>query len=174
VQKTTDEDVAKILQKSLVSTSKGLKLFANSLQTSGLEEAIPKYRELQTVLTQQRLWSENKGRKELAPLWKEIAQQSDKIYQTFSSLADTMKILRTIDSLSNPQQASPLRAKILLAIFQPKPVSLQYLTTTLKFKKETIATEMAKLKKEGLVETRGKGNGISYRPTKQLLNNQMK
>jgi Fic family protein len=163
VKAESDEDIAKVLKGSLESTCKGLAVFADSLKTSGFEEAIPKYRQLEAVLVQQRLWCKNRKRAELDPFWQEIARKAEQIHKVMSPLAEVMKNLKSVDSLTQKEEKTSLQAKILETLAKPKFTSLHSLSKLLGCEKNALTTEIRNLVQKGVVEKRGWGNGISYR-----------
>jgi biotin operon repressor len=158
----TDDELASSLNQSLQSTIKGLKLFANSLKASGFAEAAPKYRQMEIVLIQQRMWSKNKNRKELDSTWREVAGVASQIYNALYPLSEIMNQIGAIETLSQEQEETKLQTKLLKLLSSPQPISLIRLGQLLGKDKKTIQSSMQSLIKNGKVQSRGRGNGRSY------------
>jgi hypothetical protein len=159
----SDQEIATILKGSLQSTCRGLNLFANSLKTSGFAEAVPKYRQLEIVLIQQRLWSKNKSREELLALFQEIAQTAHQINKSIGPLSEIMGQLAVLDTFEEGKNQTPQEKEILKLLTTPQPMSSIKLSKLLGKDRKTLGAEMRVLTKKGLVKTSGRGKGISYR-----------
>jgi hypothetical protein len=164
----SDAEIAKILKGSLQSTCRGLNVFSNSLKTAGFMEAAPKYRQLEIVLIQQRLWCKNKKNEEFAPLWKEIANTAHQIYKSIGPISEIMGQLEVIDSFTENKTQTPQEKEALKVLSTPQPMSLNKLSKLLNKEKRTIKDEMHALEKKGLIKTLGKGNGTSYCVTRNV------
>ncbi len=158
----SDTEIAKMLEGSLQSTCKGLNVFADSLKTAGFLEAAPKYRQLEIVLIQQRLWCKNKKREELNSLWQEIAKTAHQINKAIGPLSEIMGQLEVINTFSENKNQTPQEKENLKVLSMPPPMSLTKLSKLLGKDKKTTATEMQALAEKGLVKITGKGNGKSY------------
>lgn len=91
--------IEKGLKQSLESTDVGLKQFLQSLEKSGMIEALQGYRALQTVLVQQRLWARTHGRTQVDPAFRSIAKTAAELHRIFSAYADAMKPLKELDRI---------------------------------------------------------------------------
>lgn len=90
---------ARSLEKSLESTCRGLRLFLDTLERSGMREAQHAYRELQLVLLQQRLWARTYRRAELDPLWRKLAETAGALHEIFAGFAAILEPLRYLESV---------------------------------------------------------------------------
>lgn len=99
--------VEKGLKQSLEATNTGLKQFLQSMQKSGMIEAIHGYRALQMVLVQQRLWAHNNNRSQLQPLFRSIAKTAGELHRIFSSYAEAMRPLRDLDKITGMNTVAP-------------------------------------------------------------------
>jgi len=160
--------ISQQMKKSLENTSEGLKLFAESLKNSKLESAIPQYRQMQIILLNQKLWSDKQSIHEFDPLWEQIAEQSNKIFQIVSPYATIMEELKQIDTIqpnefkkTDPKEKE--KNESFDALQKPQFLSINKLSIMTNKDKPKIIKELEPLVKEGLVEKRGRGRNLSFR-----------
>lgn len=163
------ENIAQTMKRSLESTARALKTFSESLERSGFKKSIPAYQQMQQVLIQQRLWADRQSREELRNSWEDIAHHSDEIYHMIEPFVQIMGELRNIDKirfqpcLIQESQSHAQHKKILDILRDYKFVSANSLAHQLTMEKQVLIDEIQPLVDIGIVEKRGRGNGISYR-----------
>ena len=166
-RKTIQTDVlANKMKGSLESTNKGLALFLDSLQKSGLHSSLPAYQQMMSVLIQQKNWADANSRTELQQLWKEIASSSEQMYQIMNAYSNIMNSLRKLnaDNLQKNNTRQPTNTdKILDYLKQYSEFSISELSENLKLKKKEIKEELEPFVKKGTVERKGRGKTLCYR-----------
>lgn len=157
------------LAASLQSTRRGLETLLRSLETSGFADSIGPYREMQVVLLQQRLWSRSQERAELDPEWEEIARTARAIEEILSGFASVMGELGQLDRIEpGPDgRRAPLRGAVepeLAAALVGPSVSALQLAAVLPWPEDVRRRRLSELVAAGVLERRGWGRGLSYRP----------
>jgi len=158
---------ARSLEKSLESTCRGLRLFLDTLERSGMREAQHAYRELQLVLLQQRLWARTYRRAELDPLWRKLAETAGALHEIFAGFAAILEPLRYLESVGEPEAASAARDRP-PAVDELHEALLSRVGFTRREVERLSADEAAaieRLVKAGVLEPRGWGRGRAYRLT---------
>jgi|YNPMSStandDraft_1061717.scaffolds.fasta_scaffold03306_5 hypothetical protein len=157
------EQTAASLTKSLESTRRGLALFLESLERSGLPEAVPAYHQLYLVLLHQRLWARAHRRRELDGLFDSVRATAGAIHSRLTALAAVMEQVRRLDepplAVAVNDRGGPAAALLegLLA-----RVSVSLVSAERQAGPEG-RTALERLVEAGLLETRGRGRGRSYR-----------
>ena len=169
--KAADIDkIASNVKTSLESTIQGLKAFVESLEKSGFVRSLPAYKQLQYVLIQQRLWSQGQARNELQPLWEQVAQQSEYLYNIVKPFVEIMGELRLIDK-SNSQvltsESKEVRTEqqkmILDVLSKPHNLSAIRLSRLLNLEREALMDQLIPLVNSGVVTRKGRGRSASFR-----------
>ena len=158
--------IANKMMASLESTSKGLALFLDSLQKSGLHSSLPAYQQMMSVLIQQKNWADAHSRTEMQPLWKEIAKNSEDMYQIMNAYSSIMNSLRNLNKNNlqkNNTKKHTNRDEILDYLKKYSEFSISELSENLKLKKKEIKEELDPLVKKGMVERKGRGRTLCYR-----------
>jgi len=158
---------ARSLEKSLESTCRGLRLFLETLERSGMREAQHAYREMQLVLLQQRLWARTYRRAELDPLWRKLAETAGALHEIFAGFAAILEPLRYLESVGEPETAPAARDR------PPAGDELhEALLSRVGFTRREVerlstgeAAAIERLVKAGVLEPRGWGRGRAYRLT---------
>ena len=169
--KTDQTDViANKMKASLESTSKGLALFSDSLQKSGLHSSLSAYQQMMSVLIQQKNWTDTNSRTEMQPLWNEIAKNSEDMYQIMNAYSNIMNSLRTLNAnnlqKNKTKQSSDTAAnleKILEYMKKYSEFPISDISENLNLKKKEIKEELDPLVKKGKIERKGRGKTLSYR-----------
>ena len=167
ITKLNQTDVlADKLKDSLESTSKGLALFLDSLQKSGLHSSLPAYQQMMSVLIQQKNWCVTQSRTEMQPLWDEIAKNSEQMYQIMNAYSNIMNTLRNLNASdlkkNNVKQQTDLD-QLLDYLKKYSEFSISELSENLKLKKKVIQEELNPLVKKGKIERKGRGKSLTYR-----------
>jgi hypothetical protein len=158
------------LAASLGSTLRGLQTLLRSLEGSGFADSIGPYREMQVVLLQQRLWSRSNGRADLDPTWAEIAETARSIDEILSGFAAVMAELGQLDRVEPAPDGRPARLpgslepELAAALVGPS-VSAARLAAALPWPDELRRRRLSELVAAGVLERRGWGRGLSYRPS---------
>ncbi len=97
------DKTAEALSQSLESTCRGLATLLESLDRSGLPQAIEAYREMERVLELQRGWSLTHRRVELNPLWHRLAETAAAIHAILGEFDVVMHDLSDIELLGRSQ-----------------------------------------------------------------------
>ena len=168
IKKKNETDViANKLKVSLESTNKGLALFLDSLQKSGLHSSLPAYQQMMSVLIQQKNWTDANSRTEMQPLWNEIAKNSESMYQVMNAYSNIMNSLRNLNA-SNLQKNETKKTagnleKILDYMKKYSEFPISEISENLKLKKKEIKEELEPLVKKGKIERKGSGKTLIYR-----------
>ena len=160
------ELLASKMKDSLESTSKGLALFLDSLQKSGLHSSLPAYQQMMSVLIQQKNWAVTNSRTEMQPLWNEIAKNSEQMYQIMNAYSNIMNRLRNLNvsDLQKNDAKQPTKLEQLLDYLKKySEFSISDLSENLKLKKKEIKEELDPLVKKGKIERKGRGKTLTYR-----------
>ena len=168
VKKKNETDaITNKLRVSLESTNKGLALFLDSLQKSGLQSSLPAYQQMMSVLIQQKNWTDTNSRSEMQPLWDEIAKNSEKMYQIMNAYSNIMNSLRSLNASTLKKNETKLPAnnleKILNYMKKYSEFPISEISENLKLKKKEIKEELEPLVKKGKIERKGSGKTLSYR-----------
>ena len=156
--------IALKVKSSLEATAKGLSLFAKSFEESGLRKSLPAYREMRMVLIRQRLWSDRLDRKELQPLWNEIAAKCSSLYELMGPYAEVMGSLKDLDKLKYaPPAPEGMEARVMRALSTPRFVSAQKLAREIGEGAESMKGLLKELEEKGSVERRGWGRSASFK-----------
>lgn len=158
------------LAASLASTLGGLQTLLRSLEGSGFADSIGPYREMQVVLLQQRLWSRSNGRADLDPTWDEIAETARAIEEILGGFAGVMSELAHLDRIEPAPDGRPARLPDsvepeLAAVLVGPSVSAARLAAALPWPDDVRRRRLSELVAAGVLERRGWGRGLSYRPT---------
>ena len=153
--------VAQKMVASLVSASRGLEMFSDSLQKSGFVSSLPAYKQMMSVLVQQKRWSDSHSREEMQQIWDDIAKHADILYNIMKSYSDVMGVLRAI----NKHNQKPVQSenKILQYMKRYSPIPVSELSENLKMKKKDINAELEPFVKSGQIEKKGRGRNLCYR-----------
>ena len=167
IKKKNETDIiANKLKVSLESTNKGLTLFFDSLQKSGLQSSLPAYQQMMSVLIQQKNWTDTNSRTEMQPLWDEIAKNSEKMYQIMNAYSNIMNSLRSLNTSikkNEPKLSAGNLEKILNYMKKYSEFPISEISENLKLKKKEIKEELEPLVKQGKVERKGSGKTLIYR-----------
>ena len=158
--------IASKMSASLESTNKGLSLFLDSLQKSGLYSSLPAYQQMMSVLIQQKKWTDANLRIEMQPLWNEIAKNSENMYQIMNAYSGIMGNLRRLnvnDLQKNKIKQFDNKEKILNYLKKYSEFSISELSENLKMKKKEIKEELEPLVKKGTIERKGRGKTLCYK-----------
>lgn len=158
--------IANKMASSLESTNKGLSLFLDSLQKSGLRSSLPAYQQMMSVLIQQKKWTDANSRLEMNPLWDEIAKNSENMYQimnAYSSIMDNLRKLNMRALQKNKTKRPDNREKIINHLKKYSEFSMSELSENLKMKKKDIKEELEPLVKKGIIERKGRGKTLCYK-----------
>lgn len=157
---------ARSLEESLESTCRGLRLFLETLERSGLREAAHAYRELQLVLIQQRLWARSYRRSELDPLFRKLAEAAGALHEIFAGFAAVFEPLKYLESVGAVQVVeSPTAGQPAAAPTAPEAL-LERVGITARELSGLGSNEAAaieRLLEAGVLERRGWGRGRAYR-----------
>lgn len=172
------QTTARSLEKSLKSTLKGLETLLESLERSGFRDAVSPYQQMQLVLLQQRLWTQDNRRFELRSLWRKIAATAREIYDIlapFSAIMAEIKDLDRIDSndKTTTRDDSSQQAELLESVddttiefvelfLEGLSVSNFKLSNRLSWQDEVRKSRLKALTAAGVLERRGWGRGQSY------------
>ena len=169
-EKVTKKDISVIAEKmkmSLESTTKGLSLFLESLQKSGLTSSLPAYQQMMSVLIQQKKWSDIHSRTEMQQIWNEIVNNSENMYQIMKAYSDIMNKLRMLNSNDSQKEKTKQiirkEDKILNYMKTYSEFSMSELSDNLKMKKKEIKEKLDPLVKKGTLERKGRGKTLRYR-----------
>jgi hypothetical protein len=188
-----ERKTARSLERSLRSTQQGLAALLNSLERSGLGEAVSSYQELELVLLQQRLWSRTYRRDELNALWREIAETATAIHAILAPFSAVMDTLREVDRIEPrderpaPQAAAPspearmalkdtISNELVDLLLDELFISHFKLARHLSWPDDVRQARLQQLTEGGILERRGWGRGLSYRlapESRQKLASQM-
>lgn len=161
-----ERKTARSLEKSLEATCRGLKLFLETLERSGMREATHAYRELQLVLIQQRLWARSYRRVELDPLWRKVAETAGALHEIFAGFAAIFEPLKYLESVGAAAPADANPAGPPEHAVEPPSALLDRagITDGELAKLDSAATgTIERLVQAGVLERRGWGRGRSYR-----------
>lgn len=156
---------ARSLEKSLESTYRGLRLFLETLERSGLREAAQAYRELQLVLIQQRLWARSYRRSELDPLFRKLAEAAGALHEIFAGFAAVFEPLKYLESVGAVQVVESPPAGQLATSTAPEALLERAGITARELSglDSNEAAAIERLLEAGLLERRGWGRGRAYR-----------
>jgi hypothetical protein len=175
-----DAAVAAGLRQSLESTRQGLQCFVDSLRASGMAGAAPAYRQLRSVLVQQRLWAESHGKGELIPLFRAIAEVAAAARTILAPYAEVMAGLEDLDRLTEirieaavppraataPALSPELRegglAGVVAALLIHGPSSYRRLAWLSDVPDSGLASGLKRLVDAGVVRRKGWGRSASY------------
>jgi len=173
-------DVTAGLRQSLESTRQGIQRFVDSLHSSGMANAVPGYRQLRTVLVQQRLWAESQGRTELVPHFRAIAEVAAAARAILAPYTDVMATLENLDrfaalpgeSAAAPETGNPSflppdlqeagQTAVMAALLTHGPSSLQRLARLTGTPDSDLARRLEHLAGAGAVQRKGRGRSASY------------
>lgn len=167
---TTSHD----LERSLRATTQGLTAFLESLRDAGLEEAADDYRQLASVLINQRLWAANNNAADLYRHFAAISALAGSIRDILSPYVSLMGRLEdllaaegvaaSIDGgVNEPHERLPLAESILEALVRLGPCSPRRLSRELDKRIPEVKGQLHSLVEAGVVLRRGWGAGQSYR-----------
>jgi hypothetical protein len=173
-------NVTEGLRQSLEATRQGLQRFVDSLHASGMAGAAQGYRQLRTVLVQQRLWAESQGRTELAPLFRAIAEVAAAARAILAPYTDVMAGLEDLDrpntlqketaASQRPETMPLLPAElredgptgVIAALLTHGPSSLERLARLTGMPDSGLASRLGRLADAGVVRRRGWGRSVCY------------
>jgi hypothetical protein len=155
------EVIAERMVNSLTSTCRGLEMFSDSLQKSGFVSSLPAYKQMMSVLVQQKRWSDSHSREEMQQIWDDIAKHADILYNILKSYSDVMDVLRAINK--HTQKPAQNENKTLQYLKRYSLIPVSELSENLKMKKKDINAELEPFVKSGKIEKKGRGRNLCYR-----------
>ena len=150
-----------------------------------MKKSIPEYKKLQSILIQQRLWSQNNEQESLQPLWNELSNQATRIFDVLSSFSEIMKEIKNINmisdnsvSMNNQENSSKVERNtiftkeldlIITALSKPRYFTLEQLSIISNLDKKTILDLIEQLLEKRMVEKRKVGSKIQIRLHDEII-----